>query len=62
MRRGRFPSYEQKFLKFSKSIEKWIMAAIILLFLSLAITQGLLHIESFRALIVDVERLEGVAS
>jgi len=62
MRRDRFPSYEEKFLKFSLFIERWILLTIFLLLLSLAITQALLHMDSLRIWLVEVEKLEGVAS
>lgn len=62
MRRDKYPGYEERFLRFSLSIERWLLLVILLLLLSLAITQVLLHVDSFRIWMVEVEKLEGVAS
>lgn len=62
MRRDRFPNYEEKFLKFSLFIERWFLLAIFMLILSLVVTQGLLHIDSLRIWMVEVDKLEGIAS
>jgi hypothetical protein len=62
MRKEKYRSYDDRFAQFSSSIEKLIITLIVLLFLSLVTTQSLLQFDSFRQWIVEVERLEGVAS
>lgn len=62
MRSQKYPSYEERFSRFSKSVEKWLVGLVILLLLSLTFTQILLHFDTVRAWLVEVERLEGVAS
>lgn len=62
MRKEKYPTYDEKFVKFSASIEKWLITMILALLLSLAVTQMLLYVDSFRSWIVEVEKLEGVAS
>ncbi|RKD25682.1 hypothetical protein BEP19_01700 [Ammoniphilus oxalaticus] len=62
MRRSKYPSYDEKFIKFSVSIERWLVVAIFILLLSLVLTQTLLRVDTFRSWIVEVEKLEGIAS
>lgn len=62
MRREKYPTYDEKFIKFSSSIEKWLLTTVLVLFVSLLVTQTFLRVDSFRVWIVEVERLEGVAS
>ncbi len=62
MRRSKFPSYNERFQRFSQSVEKWLIFGVFLLLLSLLITQILLHMDFFRHWMVEVERLEGIAS
>ncbi|RXT13884.1 hypothetical protein [Ammoniphilus sp. CFH 90114] len=62
MRSQKYPSYEERFGRFSRSVEKWLVGLVILLLLSLTFTQILLHFDTVRAWLVEVERLEGVAS
>lgn len=62
MRRSKYPAYEERFLRFSQSVEKWLIFVVFLFLLSLLITQILLHVDFFRHMMVEVERLEGIAS
>lgn len=62
MRRSKFPTYNERFQRFSQSVEKWLIFGVFLLLLSLVITQILLHMDFFRHWMVEVERLEGIAS
>lgn len=62
MRRSKFSTYDDRFLRFSLSVEKWLIFGIFLFLLSLVITQILLHIDFFRPWMVEVERLEGIAT
>ncbi len=62
MRSKKYPSYEERFCLFSQSVEKWLIAAILILLISLTLSQVLLNFDTIRAWLVEVERLEGVAS
>lgn len=62
MRSRKFLTYDERFCRFSGSIEKGLIIAISLLLIFLIFSEILLHIETFRTWFVEVDRLEGVAS
>ena len=62
MRSKKFPSYEERFCLFSQFVEKWLIAVVLILLVSLTLSQVLLNFDTVRAWFVEVERLEGVAS
>ena len=62
MRSDKYPTYEERFAAFSKSIEKGIVILVVALAISLLLVQGLLQIDSFRHWFIEVDRLEGIAS
>lgn len=62
MRSKKFPSYEERFCLFSASVEKWLIGVVFILLLALTLSQVLLNFDTVRAWLVEVERLEGVAS
>ncbi|MEW9669720.1 hypothetical protein [Ammoniphilus sp. 3BR4] len=62
MRRSKYPSYEERFCRFSSFVEKGLVATVLVLLISLTFTQVLLNVDKVRQWVVEVERLEGVAS
>lgn len=62
MRSDKYPSYEERFCRFSSFVEKGLITAALALLISLTFTQVLLNVDKVRHWVVEVERLEGVAS
>lgn len=51
--------YNEKFCRFSSSIEKWLLLLIMMFLSLLLVTQSLLTVPQIRAWLVETERLEG---
>ena len=51
--------YEQRFLRFSDSVEKWLFRCAAVLFFLLVIFQALLSVGGVRERLTVVDRLEG---
>lgn len=51
--------YEEKFIRFSRFVEKGIIFALVCLILLLILTQTMLQIDVVRAIISPVEQMEG---
>jgi hypothetical protein len=59
---SRRDAYEGKFVKLSEAVEKRLLRAVVILFVLLVLSQGLLCLDFVRQRITGVDRLEGRSS